>query len=57
MGVRVEASAIFGSAEVFGSEISGVSDERTFTIQNYSSASRRLSIELTTVFGSAEVRR
>ena len=34
VGVRVEASAIFGSAEVFGSEISGVSDERTFTTQN-----------------------
>ena len=57
LGVRVEASAVFGSAEVFGSEISGVADERTFTTPGYSSASRRLSIDLSTVFGSAEVRR
>ena len=57
VAVRVEADTVFGSATVFGKESSGVTADSTFRSADYSDAERRLSIDLSTVFGSATVRR
>lgn len=54
VGLRVNASTVFGSANVLGREVSGIELDRTWD-EGFEDESRRLEIELSTTFGSADV--
>ena len=55
--VRVDSTTNFGSTEVFGREHSGVGVDRRHVDDGYDGASRRLWLDISTTFGSGEVRR
>ena len=55
VGVRVEASTSFGSVEALGTEVDGFGD-RVIRTQGYDQAERRLELEVSSTFGSVEVR-
>lgn len=58
IGVRIQGSTVFGSTQFPDrTESSGIAADRTYTSPNYSEASRRLDIEVSSVFGSAEITR
>ena len=55
VGWRVAADVMFGNTEVPGREFSGVSDG-VETSSNWDTAERRIDLDISTAFGSAEVR-
>lgn len=55
--VRVEASTVFGESRVLGESFSGLGTNREKETADFASATRRIEIELSTAFGSAEVTR
>jgi phage shock protein C len=58
IGVRIEANAAFGSTQFpDGRESSGIAADRTYTSPNYEDATRQLDIDVSSVFGSAEIDR
>ena len=54
--VRAEGTTLFGSTELRGPEIGGFGVDTARSESGYSSASKRLLIHVTTLFGSTEVR-
>jgi predicted membrane protein len=58
IGVRIQASTVFGSTQFPDrTESSGIAADRTYTSPNYGEASRRIDIEVSSVFGSSEILR
>jgi len=56
IGVRVQASTVFGSTQFPDrAESSGIAADRTYTSANFDDATRRIDIEVSSVFGSAEI--
>lgn len=54
--VRIEGTTLFGASQVRGQEVGGFGVDTTRSDSGYASASRRLLIHVTTLFGSTEVR-
>ncbi len=54
---RIEAEAVFGSADLPGRELSGISSDGVETSSDWETATSRLDIGISAAFGSAEVRR
>lgn len=57
VAVRVRSSVVLGRVDVLGQEVNGVDRESTHTSDGYAEAERRLSLDISAVLGSAEVRR
>lgn len=55
--VKVDASTAFGESRILGKTFSGVGSSQSEQTPDFSTATRRLEIELSTAFGSSEVRR
>ncbi len=56
IGVRVQGSTVFGSTQFPDrAESSGIAADRTYTSSNFDEATRRLDIQVSSVFGSAEI--
>ncbi len=55
--VRVQAGTVFGESRVLGESFSGLGTNREKETADYANATRRIEIDLSTAFGSAEVTR
>lgn len=54
---RVKADAVFGSVELPGRELSGLARDGVETSEDWETADKRIDIDVSAAFGSAEVRR
>ncbi len=57
VGVRVQASTLFGEARVLGETFGGVGTNQAKETPDFATAARRIELELNTAFGAAEVTR